>query len=105
MEVYFLEENFEILFFYLDDIFVFLNIVDEYLCCLDIVFIKFKFYGLKMKLIKCSFFNILVKYFGYVVFEKGIFIDFEKIEVIKLWLILIIEKEFRLFFGLVGYYR
>lgn len=57
MEVCLYEENFDIFVLYLDDILVFFKIIDDYIERLDIVFLKFKYYGLKLKLFKCYFFR------------------------------------------------
>lgn len=56
---------------FLDDIFVFFFIFEEYLERLEDVFKRFERYSLILKLLKCDFFMLEVKYFGYVVLEKG----------------------------------
>lgn len=45
-----------------------------------------------------------MKYLGYIVSKDGIFIDNDKIKCIENWKVFEIVKEFKLFFGFVGYY-
>lgn len=92
-------------FIFLDDILVFFQFFDDYLKRLEGVFEKLEKYNLKFKLFKCEFFMSEVKYLGYIVFEEGVKIDFDKIEVFKLWLVLRNIKELCFFLGFIGYYR
>lgn len=46
-----------------------------------------------------------MKFFGYVVFDKGVYIDLDKIEVVRIWFVLKIVKEVRFFLGFCFYYR
>lgn len=80
---------------FLDDLLIFLNFFQEYCIRLENVFRKLVEYDLKLKFLKCELFKILVIYLGYIIFEKGIQIDLEKLLVVRNWLIFINIKEFR----------
>lgn len=90
---------------FFDDILIYLQIFDEYMDRLIVVFQRFEKYNLKFKVKKCEFFKDRVIYLGYVVSEKGIEIDLEKIKVILIWLVFSNIKIFRIFLGFFGYYR
>lgn len=91
--------------FYLDDIIVYGKSFDEYLENLKKVLDRLDGVNLRFKVKKCLFFKKEVLFFGYVVFEIGIKIDFVKIELIEKILILNNVIELWSFFGLVFYYR
>lgn len=74
--------------FYLDDIIVYGKSFDEYLENLKKVLNRLDGVNLRFKVKKCLFFKKEVLFFGYVVFEIGIKIDFVKIELIEKILIL-----------------
>lgn len=61
--------------------------------------------GFKLKVCKCILFVKEVEYLGYIVFERGIVMSFEKIKVVKKWFILFNFIELRLFVGFCSYYR
>lgn len=99
------ELNFRDCLVFLDDILIFLKIFDEYFDRLIVVFERFEKYCLKFKVKKCEFLKKSVIYFGYVVSDVGVVIDFEKIKVIIIWLVFYNIKILRIFLGFVGYYR
>jgi len=69
------------------------------------VFARLQQYGLKLKQVKCSFFQEQVKYLGHVISAKGIETDPEKIEAIKSWPVPQNVDQLRTFLGFSGYYR
>lgn len=72
---------------FLDDVLIFLNFFEEYCGRLKNVFFKLIEYGFKFKLLKCELFKKLVIYLGYIILEKGIEIDLEKLLVVKEWFV------------------
>ena len=97
--------NYEICMVYLDDIIVYGRTFDEYLKNLCLVFEKLKEANLKLTPKKCTFFHRELRFLGFVVSDKGIAIDPEKIEAVKKYPQPKNLKELRGFLGLTGFYR
>lgn len=72
--------------------------------CLEEVFVCFVLVGFKLKLSKCLLFWKCVVYFGYIVFEEGIEIDFVKVKWVYEWLVFENVIEVKSFLGFVSYY-
>lgn len=68
------------------------------------MFDRFFDVGFKLKVKKCIVFVQKVLYFDYVILE-GIYIDLEKVKIVRNWFELCDVSEVRLFFGFFGYYR
>ena len=58
--------------FYLDDLIVFLQTVDEHLHQLHVVFDQHREYNLKLKLLKCSLFKEEINYLAHQVSKQGV---------------------------------
>ena len=69
-------------FMYLDDVLVFLEIYNDHLHHLNIVFEKFQKASLKIKLRKCQFFKTHLHYLGYRISADGLEPLPEKLEAI-----------------------
>lgn len=85
MEVYLLEDKFDILVLYMDDILVFSKSIDDHMKRLDIVCSKLKSHGLKINPFECHFFRKQVHYLGHIVSEQGVSTDPAETETISLW--------------------
>eukprot|EP00731_Ephydatia_muelleri_P018901 Em0011g941a len=90
---------------YIDDIILFSRTVQEHFQNLTEVFQRLKQAGLKLKPRKCHLFRNKVKYLGYVVSNKGVEADTEKIQCVLDWPTPMSPKQIRQFLGLASYYR
>eukprot|EP00731_Ephydatia_muelleri_P037077 Em0391g6a len=90
---------------YIDDIILFSRTVQEHFQNLTEVFRRLKQAGLKLKPRKCHLFRNKVKYLGYVVSNKGVEADTEKIQCVLDWPTPMSRKQIRQFWGLASYYR
>ena len=90
---------------YIDDIILFSRTVQEHFQNLTEVFQRLKQAGLKLKPRKCHLFQNKVKYLGYVVSNKGLEADTEKIQCVLDWPTPTSPKQIRQFLGLASYYR
>jgi len=72
---------------------------------LEQVFYQLQFANLKLNPKKCSFLKKEIKYLGYVISEKGVSTDEEKISSVKNWPIPRTKKQVRSFLGFCSYYR
>eukprot|EP00794_Sanderia_malayensis_P005342 gene5342-6012_t len=78
---------------------------DEHLRNLKEVFTAIQNAGLKLNLKKCAFAKFEVKYLGFVLSEKGIAPNPEKVAAIKNFPVPADATSLRRFLGMVGYYR
>ena len=91
---------------YLNDILVFskdsLKQYKEYVCkVLD----KFKEAGLHLNINKCEFEIVSIKYLNFIIeAEKDIYMDSDKVKVIREWKIFITVKRIKNFFGFANFY-
>ena len=95
----------EICLIYIDDILVFAKTYPELLERTQLIFDRLRAANLKLKPSKCQFGIKEVKYLGFVVSEKGISVDLNKIEPILRIPPPTTLKEVRSFLGMAGYYR
>lgn len=96
---------FEICLVYLDDIIIFGKSFEEMLKRLKQVFLCLRSSNLKVNPKKCFFFKKEIKYLGYLVSEKGIATDQEKISAVRDWPVPRTKKQLRSFLGFCSYYR
>ncbi|KAL5491405.1 hypothetical protein EMCRGX_G016687 [Ephydatia muelleri] len=90
---------------YLDDIIIFSRTVEEHLQRLTEVLQRLKEAGLKIKTSKCHLLCKSVRYLGYVVSEKGIAADADKIKCVENWPTPTDHESLRQFLGFASYYR
>ena len=90
---------------YLDDIIIFSPTLEEHFEDIQMVFDRLRQHQLKLKLKKCTFLQQVRNYLGFVVSEKGIKPDPEKVKSIKALPASTCIKDVRSFFGFYSYYR
>ena len=90
---------------YIDDILVHSVNHEDHLKHLRIVFTRLSEAGLKCKLKKCTFGFLETRFLGYVVSEKGIKMNSEKIDKIVNYPIPVSAKQMKKFNGLSSYFR
>jgi len=90
---------------YLDDLVIFAKTFEEHHARLAAVLGRLRAANLKLKPSKCHFFQKKIQFLGYIVSEKGLETDPDKIRVIKEWPALQNVAETRSFIGLCSYYR
>lgn len=92
-------------FVYLDDIIICNNSFQEHLSLLEKVLARLKQAGLTIKSSKCQFFRRELRYLGYVVNEKGLHTDPDKVRSILEFPTPSSRKEVKMFLGTASYYR
>jgi hypothetical protein len=97
--------NWEILLIYIDDVLVYSRSFEEHLEHLRIVFDRLRTTGLKLNVDKCVFSRKQVKYLGYLVSEKGVHPDKDKVVSITNFPCPQSVSELRRFIGMASYYR
>jgi transposase InsO family protein len=90
---------------YLDDIIVFSQTFEEHLIRLQEVLGRLRNAGLKLKPMKCQFFQGQVSFLGHIIDAQGIHTDPDKVRQIKNWATPENLTEVRIFLGLTSYYR
>ena len=90
---------------YLDDVIFFGRNFDENLKRLELFFQRLAENGLKIKGLKCNFFQKRVSFFGHIISESGVEVDPEKVRAVERMKVPSSLKDVRAFLGLVGYYR
>ena len=90
---------------YLDDIIIFSRTVEYHWQRLTEVLQRLKKAGLKIKPSKCHLLCKSVRYLGYVVSEKGIAADADKIKCVENWPTPTDRESLRQFLGFASYYR
>ena len=90
---------------YLDDIIIFSRTVEDHWQRLTEVLQRLKEAGLKIKPSKCHLLCKSVRYLGYVVSEKGIAADADKIKCVENWSTPTDRESLRQFLGFASYYR
>ena len=93
------------LLFYLDDICIFSETIDQMLDRVALVFERLKSFNLKIKPKKSFFFQKSVTFLGHILSAKGISPNPEKVDKIKTWPTPSNPKEVHSFIGLASYYR
>lgn len=92
-------------FCFLDDVIVISRSFDEHVALLDRVLGKLRDANLTINLSKCQFFCSQLRYLGYVVDEKGLRTDPEKVEAISKFPTPTTKKEVKRFLGTASWYR
>ena len=90
---------------YLDDIIILGSTFKEHICNIKNVLQRLREAGLKVKPVKCSFFQEEVHYLGHIISRQGVAPDVSKIEKILSWPKPTSTKDVQQFLGLAGYYR
>ena len=105
MEMCIGDQQYVTLLFYLDDICIFSETIDQMLDRIALVFQRLKDFNLKIKPKKSFFFQKSVTFLSHILSAKGISPNPEKVEKIKTWPIQSNTKEIHSFIGLASYYR
>ena len=95
----------QICLIYLDDVIVFGKDFDEHICRLQEVLSRIKQANMKLKPIKCHFFQDEVKFLGHVVSKDGVLPNPDNIQKIVDWPVPRSVTEVRAFLGMGNYYR
>ena len=90
---------------HMDDIIIFSETPSAHIRHLRALFQRLKESNLKVKLQKCNFFKLKLKYLGYIISAQGLQIDNEKIEAIKAIPTPTSIKGVRSFLGATGFLR
>ena len=98
------ELNFIYCLIYLDDLTVFLQMAEEHLHQLHVVFDRLSEYNLKLKPSKCSFFKEEINYLAHQVSKQGVWPSNTNIKAITEYALPQTYTEIRAFLGLVGHY-
>jgi len=69
------------------------------------IFYRLRSVNLKLNSKKCSFLRKEIEYLGYVISEKEVFTDKEKISSVRNWPVPRTKKQIRSFLGFCSYYR
>lgn len=99
-----LQECFNFVFIYFDDILVFSESVDEHLKHLDKIFYQLDKFSLKININKCVFLKSSVKYLGYLVDSNGYSPDNDKIQAINNIEVPANRKQLAKFISTISYY-
>ena len=105
MEMCIGDQQYVTLLFYLDDICVFSETVDQMLDRVALVFERLKTFNLKIKPKKSFFFQKSVTFLGHILSSEGIAPNPEKIDKVKNWPNPANPKEVHSFIGLASYYQ
>ena len=90
---------------YLDDVIVFGRMEEEHLERLCVVFERFCEFSLKLKPLKCSFFQSEIVYLAHHVSWRGILPSWENVRAVQEFLMPETYMQVRAFCGLAGHYR
>ena len=99
------ELNFIYCLIYLDDLIVFLQMAEEHLHQLHVVFDHLREYNLKLKPSKCSLFQEEINYLAHKVLKKGVQPSDINVKAIMEYAPPQTYTEIRAFLGLMGHYR
>ena len=105
MEMCIGDQQYVTLLFYLDDICIFSETIDQMLDRIALVFERLKSFNLKIKPKKSFFFQKSVTFLGHILSAKGISPNLEKVDKIKTRPTPSNPKEVHSFTGLASYYR
>ena len=90
---------------YLDDVIVFSHMEEEHLECLHMVFERFQEFNLKLKPLKCSFFQSEIMYLAHHISQRGILPSWENVWAMQEFPMPETYMQVCAFCGLVGHYR
>ena len=90
---------------YLDDVIVFGHTEEEHLECLHMVFERFQEFNLKLKPLKCSFFQSEIVYLAHHISWRGILPSWENVQAMQEFPMPETYTQVHTFCGLVGHYR
>ena len=90
---------------YLDDVIVFGRTEEEHLEHLHVVFERFWEFSLKLKPLKCSFFQSEIVYLAHHILQRGILSSRENVWAVQEFPMLETYMQVRVFCGLAGHYR
>ena len=90
---------------YLDDVIVFGCTEEEHLECLHMVFKRFQDFNLKLKPLKCSFFQLEIMYLAHHISQRGILSSQENVRAMQKFLMPETYTQVCTFCGLAGHYR
>ena len=90
---------------YLDDVIVFGRTEEEHLERLRVVFERFCKFNLKLKPLKCSFFQSEIMYLAHHISQRGILPSWENVRAVQEFLMPETYTQVRAFCGLAGHYR
>ena len=99
------ELNFIYCLIYLDDLITFLQMAEEHLHRLHVVFNCLREYNLKLKPLKCSLFQEEINYLAHQVSKKGVWSSNINVKAIAKYAPPQTYMEIRAFLGLVGHYK
>ena len=99
------ELNFIYCLIYLDNLIVFLQMAEEHLHQLHVVFDHLREYNLKLKPSKCSLFQKEINYLAHQVSKRGVWPSNVNVKAIAEYALPQTYTEVRAFLGLVGHYR
>ena len=105
MEMCIGDQQYVTLLFFLDDICIFSEAVDQMLDRIALVFETLKSFHLKIKPKKSFFFQKSVTFLRHILSAEGISPNPEKVEKIKTWPVPSNPKEVHSFIGVASYYR
>ena len=90
---------------YLDDLIVFLQMAEEHLHQLCVVFDQLREYNLKLKPLKCNLFKEEINYLAHQVSKRGVWPSNTNLKAITKCALPQTYTEIRAFLGLVGHYK
>ena len=99
------ELNFIYCLIFLDDLIIFLQMAEEHLHQLHVIFDCLREYNLRLKPSKCSFFKEEINYLAHQVSKRGVWPSSTNIKTITEYALPQTYTEIRAFFGLMGHYR
>lgn len=105
MEVCLVDQNFQTLLTYLDNVFVFSYDFQSHPTNLELGFQRLALHGLELKPTRCHLFQSTVQYLGHMLSEEGVTPVMEKLQAVADRSRPLTVRELRSFFNLVGYHR
>ena len=105
MEMCIGNQQYVTLLFYLDDICIFMEMADQMLDHIELVFSHLKEFNLKIKPQKSHFFQTSITFLGHILSADSVSPNPEKVAKIKDWPTPKTPKEVHSFIGLASYYR
>ena len=90
---------------YLDNVIIFSRMEEEHLVCLRVVFERFGEFNLKLKSLKCSFFQSEIVYLAHHILQRGILPSWENVRAMQEFLMPETYTQVCAFCGLAGHYR